>query len=149
MAGVGIYYWKDKLLIPNNARTTEGVGIDIAPVDIINARDKEALINIISDRMHKKDVVIPHPKQNEWNNIPHACSQAVGYKSWRKFDREIKLNIGIGIREKDCIFTKFHKPISGYEWAATKEDEQIIKSKDPEVLAEYVMKEIEEVDSGE
>ena len=148
MAWIGISYWKDKLIIPNSATTTTGIGIPIAPVDIIDSKDKKGLIKVIRERIPKKEIIIPHPKQDEWKSIAHPSSQAVGYKSWKKFDKETKMQLGIGIREKDVVIGTYQKPTRGYEWIA-KEDEQTINIKDPEIIAEYVIKEIEKIDKDE
>ena len=149
MTSIVISYWKDKLIIPNYARTTEGLEITIPPVDIIDAKDKESLITIIRARINNKEIIVPHPKGNGWKNVLNLCSQAVGYKSPRRLDKETKLQVGIGIRENSVVMIRYHKPIKGFEWLANREDERTINSKDPEVLAKYIMEEVRKYEVGE
>lgn len=82
------YIRKGKAYVPTVAQTEAGFFLDIDPVTVLPADDREALVRSIADVIAAGNPVVPAPARGAYPTP--AVLQAAGVKTWSTFEKSAR-----------------------------------------------------------
>lgn len=142
MTSITIFHWKSKLIIPSDYKAAEsGIGLSLDPTDILNDRDREGLIRVLSERIQRPDKTIANI---DTRKIDNSMPNLVKERSWRSFRRHVSNLFGIWVKENEFVITTWVKALDWQGWDADNTKEMVLKTNNAAELADYILDKIQE-----
>jgi hypothetical protein len=82
------YIRKGKAYLPVVAQTDAGFFLDIDPVTVIAADDREALVRAVAEQIIAGNPVVPTPKRSAYGTP--VVVKAAGVKTWSAFEQSAR-----------------------------------------------------------
>lgn len=82
--------YKDKWVLCSKAKVLGGAEIDVAPVRLVDAAQKDELIRNLRHLLAEELPDVPPPDLNDQRNVIGIRARAVGAKTWRAFQKDAR-----------------------------------------------------------
>lgn len=116
-----VFYANSSVLIPTQAKTTDGVGKVIEPMAVVDVQNTHGLRQVMLQVIGKGNPVIPHPSQEEMSKVG-ILHRKLGFKSHKTFNQKATIwHIGLGDGIYSIEFSKIATNGRGFDPDPTKE----------------------------
>ena len=145
MTSISIYFLKNKFVIPTDVITDSNIQMSTEPVAIIDVSNREELIRVLEERIQGENVIIPAPRLKDFNKITSVVHKAAKIRSWKKFQEAVYKHFSLWVRDFSIVYTPWHMTPDGRGWEPNEDDMVKINSKNPEVVADFILNKISDL----